>query len=118
MSELQVAITLDGPPIPSRTRLTGLGGYHVALSTVLLDSATPLEVHSSYLGHRDTATCATHLTLSPGAAGTRHVEHDHDHLPVTHARERCLLDHLQVLVELAARQGHTLAVELPDSVLA
>lgn len=118
VAELPVQITLDGCPVGSSTRLTELGGYHVALSTVLTDPRLPIELHSSYVGHQGTATCATHLTLAPGDANTRVVEHEHDQLPVTHARERCVLDHLGVLVELAAEHDRRLGVQLPDRVLA
>jgi hypothetical protein len=117
VAELAVAITLGDRPVTSSTRLTELGGYHLVLSTVLLDRALPIELHSSYLGHYRTVTVATHLTLAPGTADTQVVEHAHDQLPVTHARERCVLDHLQVLVELAAEHGHVLAVHLPDRAL-
>jgi hypothetical protein len=114
---ITVRLTLDAQPVASATRLTEPGGYHVSLSTVVVSPGLPLEVHSSYLGHPDTLTRATHLTIAPAHANTHMVEHDHTQLPVTHARERCLLDHLQVLVELASEFGQTLRVELPDRVL-
>jgi hypothetical protein len=109
-----VAVRLNGQAVASSTRLVAVGGYHVAIGTVLLSAELPIEVHSSYLGHPDTVTRAAHLTIAPGRADILVVEHDHDQLPVTHARERCLLDHLQVLVELASELRHTLSVELPD----
>jgi hypothetical protein len=114
---LTVRLTLDAQPVASTTRLIELGGYHVAVSTVVLGPQLPLELHSSYLGHPDTATRATHLTIAPGHADTHVMEHDQSQLPVTHARERCLLDHLQVLIELATELGHTLGVELPKRAL-
>jgi hypothetical protein len=110
-------LMLDDRPVASSTRLLELGGYHVALSTVLLEPRWAVEVHSSYIGHPAVATRATHLMIAPGHARTSVDEHDHMQLPVTHARERCLLDHLQVLVELATEFGHTLTVELPDHAL-
>jgi hypothetical protein len=114
---LTVALRLDGRSVPSSMRLVELGGYHVAIGTVVLSAELPIEVHSGYLGHAGTRTRAVHLTIAPERAGTHVVEHDHDQLPVTHARERCLLDHLQVLVDLASELGHTLSVELPDHAL-
>jgi hypothetical protein len=112
-----VAVRLAGRSVASSTRLAELGGYHVAIGTVVLSAELPIEVHSGYLGHSNTHTCAVHLTIAPERVGTHVVEHHHDQLPVTHARERCLLDHLQVLVELATELGHTLSVELPDHAL-
>jgi hypothetical protein len=47
------------------------------------------------------------------------VEHSRDALPVTHARERCLLDHGQRLQEaLVIRTGGTVAVDIADGALA
>jgi hypothetical protein len=115
--QLPVQITLDGQPIASRTRLIELGGYHVALSTVLLSPALAIEVHSSYLGAPGADTRATHLTITPGHTGTFVVSHDPAQLPVTHARERCVLDHLQVLVELATELGQPVGVDLGDHAL-
>jgi hypothetical protein len=114
---LTVAVRLDGQSVGSSTRLIELGGYHVAIGTVVLTAELPIEVHSSYLGHPGTLTRAVHLTIAPARVDTRVVEHNHDQLPVTHARERCLLDHLQVLVEIASELDHTLSVELPDHAL-
>jgi hypothetical protein len=85
--------------------------------TVMPDARLAAELHSSYLGHRGTATRATHLAIGPGRAWTLVAEHDYEQLPVTHARERCLLDHLQVLVDVATELGHALSVELPEHAL-
>ena len=114
---LPVRLAVDDHPVASSTRLTELGGYHVAISTVLPDARLAFELHSSYLGHPATPTCATHLTIAPGHAHTHVVEHEHAQLPVMYERERCLLDHLQVLVELASELGHTLTIELPEHAL-
>jgi hypothetical protein len=107
-------MTLDQRPVEGETRLIELGGYHVALSTVVLSSDLPIELHSSYLGHPGTDTHATHLTIARGQADARVETHDSTQLPVTHARERCVLDHLQILVELATALDHTLQLDLHD----
>jgi hypothetical protein len=109
-----VRLNVDARPVASSTRLIELGGYQLAIGTVVLSTELPIEVHSSYLGHPGTPTRAVHLTIVPERAETHVVEHEHHQLPVTHARERCLLDHLQTLVELASDLGHTVSVELPD----
>jgi hypothetical protein len=111
---LTVVVRIDARPVASRTRLLELGGYHVAISTVVLDPELPIEVHSSYLGHPGTTTRAAHLTIAPDSADSLLAEHEHEQLPVTHARERCVLDHLQVLVEHATGLGRTLSVQTPD----
>jgi hypothetical protein len=110
--DLPLSATLDERTIDARLQIAELGGYHVAVSTVLLCPELPIELHSSYLGHPRVATSATHLAIAPGHADIDVVSHDHAQLPVTHARERCVLDHLQALVELADQLGHTLQVEL------
>ena len=115
--QLPVHVTLDQRRVASSTHLAELGGYHVALSTLLLSPTLPIEVHSSYLGAPGAQTRATHLTISPGRAVTHVTEHDPGQLPVTHARERCVLDHLQILVELATELEHPLGIHLPDQVM-
>jgi hypothetical protein len=111
---LSIRLSLDERPVDSETRLVELGAYHVALSTVVLNADLPIEVHSSYLGHTGTETHATHLTIAPDIADTYLATHDASQLPVTHARERYVLDHLQVLIDLATKLDQALQVDLPD----
>jgi hypothetical protein len=52
--------------------------------------------------------------IAPGRASIHVVSDQAEQLPVTHARERCVLDHVQVLVELATEFGRPVGVELGD----
>src|SRR3954447_26823395 len=111
---LPLRLSPDERPGDSETPLVELGAYHVALSTVVLNADLPIEVHSSYLGHAGTETHATQLTIAPDTADTYVATHDASQLPVNPERERCILDHLQVLIVLATKLDRALQPDLPD----
>jgi len=111
-----LAVTLDGRP--TTAQLTGHGAPDaVVLTTALADTA--LALTSVYLGAGQGSALAAHLVRAPGHK-PKLIAHDVDtaELPVTHARERCLLDHAAALQQAAEELGHTLAIELSDAALA
>jgi hypothetical protein len=92
------------------------GGAVLTLSTVLPARGVAIELISTYVGHADTPTIATHLMLGPvgNAATIRTEEHAHVHLdPVESARE-CAYDHAQRLIELLSAAGHQVSVQLDE----
>lgn len=97
-----ITVIIDGHPTASETLVTVLAPHVLALTTTLPDHATTLT--STYTGHPATATHATHLELAPARRRLHSRDHDHDSVPVTHARERCLLDHAATLQELTGAQ--------------
>ena len=87
-----IQVQLDGRVTRSETTLRETAP-HVVLTTTLPD--VPLTVVTVYIGADDVATTAVHLVLArrPQArTSTRTLPRDE--VPVTHARDRCLLDHL------------------------
>ncbi len=108
-SQIPIKIAIDGEPIRSSTLATSVGAYILAIETVLPDQA--IDLHSVYTGHANTRTQATHLILTPELREATTVEHDHDQLPVTHARRTCLYDHLHQLQDLL--QSHGIDVQVP-----
>ena len=97
-------VTIDGTREPASTQLGYAGAYSVTLSTTL--PALGVELHSTYLGHEQTATLAGHLALAPRDRRLRQLLHDQGALPVAGApgtqpgargRGALLLDHLAEL---------------------
>jgi hypothetical protein len=92
------------------------GGGVLTLSTVLADRGLAAELISTYVGHTDTPTIATHLMLGPVDQPARilTVEHAHEQLdPVERARE-CAYDHGHQLIELLGAEGRHVSVELNE----
>jgi hypothetical protein len=102
-------IALDGKLVHSETLATSVGAYILAIETVLPDQA--IDLHSIYTGHAHVKTQATHLILTSDLREATTVEHDHDTLPVMHARRTCLYDHLHQLQSLL--QDHGIDAQLP-----
>ncbi len=95
-----ITLRIAGEPAASETILTAIAPHVLVLTTTLPDHAVTLT--STYTGHPATGTHATHLELARGLERLHTRDHDHDSLPVTHARERCLLDHAAALQEFTA----------------
>jgi hypothetical protein len=108
-AKIPIEIALDGKTVPSQTLATSVGAYILAIETVLPDQA--IDLHSTYTGHEKTPTQATHLTLTPTHSECFTVEHDHDAIPVMHARRTCLYDHCHQLQSIL--QDHGIDVQLP-----
>jgi hypothetical protein len=114
-TDIPVKILVDGESVRSQTRATSVGPYVLVLDTVLGDHG--IDLHSIYTGHEDTSTLASHLLLAPGLKDTIAAEHEHESIPVTHARRRCLYDHLQHLQDLLGRLGLDANIPLDDAAL-
>lgn len=95
-----ITLSIGAEPVPSETILTAIAPHALVLTTTLPDHGMTLT--STYTGHPATGTHATHLELAPGLERLHTRDHDHDSLPLTHARERCLLDHAATLHEFTA----------------
>lgn len=92
------------------------GGAVLTLSTVLPEPGLAAELISTYVGHTDTPTIATHLMLGPVGqpASIATVEHAHQDLdPVESARE-CAYDHAHRLIEVLGTNGSHVSVELDE----
>ena len=111
-----IIVTIDGRREPSETLAVGLAGDILVLSTTI--AARGITIHSIYTGHEDLDTIAVHLELVPGAPAREVARHARDDLPVTHARDRCLLDHLASVRDVIERaSGRSAAVEVRDDAL-
>ncbi|MGI8559083.1 MAG: hypothetical protein ACR2ND_12400 [Solirubrobacteraceae bacterium] len=116
---LQVSVD-DGPCQAHSTYSWAGGGMVLTISTVLPERGFAVELISTYVGHPQTSTIATHLMLGPvGRAAEIHtVDHDPEHLnPVERARE-CAYDHAHHLIESLGGAGHQVGVQLDEQTFA
>ena len=115
--DIPLTVTIDDRPCEAESTYGWSGGGVVlTLSTVLPARGIAAELISTYVGHNDTPTIATHLMLGPVGqpASIATAEHAHEHLdPVESARE-CAYDHAQQLVELLDAAGRHLTVQLSE----
>lgn len=106
-----ITIRLHGQPVRSETIGALAAVPHVVvLSTTLADDGITLI--SSYTGHPQLRTHITHLILTPARRYVTQTQLPHDEVPVTHARERCLLEHATALQDATAAH-----VDLADAAL-
>jgi hypothetical protein len=115
--DIPLAASIDGRPCESHTTYGWTGGGRVlTLSTVLPERGLAAELISTYVGHADTPTIATHLMLGPAGRGPeiRTAEHAHERVdPVESARE-CATDHAYQLIELLSADGREVIVQLDE----
>jgi hypothetical protein len=115
--EIPMTVTIDDRPCEAHSTYSWSGGGAVlTLSTVLPERGLAAELISTYVGHTDTPTIATHLMLGPvgqpASIGT--AEHAHEDLdPVEGARE-CAYDHANRLIEFLGAHGSRVSVELDE----
>lgn len=114
-AKIPIKIALDGKPVHSQTLATGVGAYILAIETVLPDQA--IDLHSTYASHPKTTTQATHLLLAPDVQECLTVDHEHDAIPVMHARRTCLYDHLHQLQGLLQRDGAEANIPVDDEAI-
>lgn len=114
-AKIPIEIALDGKTVPSRTLATSVGAYILAIETVLPDQA--IDLHSVYIGHPRTTTQATHLILTPDVQEALTAEHEHDQMPVTHARRTCLYDHCHQLQDLLQRDGTEASIPIDEQAI-
>jgi hypothetical protein len=107
-----LTITVDGRPSPAQT--SGAGVADAAVLTTAVPHIA-LTLTSVYLA----GALAAHLIRAPGRPPRLDVDDvDPDELPVTHARERCLLNHAAALQRAAAQlTAREVTIDVPDSAL-
>ncbi len=76
---IPVKIAVEGRPARSETVATSVGAYVLVIETVMPDQA--ISVCSTYVGHAQTKTLASHLELAAGAYGAVSAEHEHEESP-------------------------------------
>lgn len=109
-------LTADGA-LEAETTHTAVGPHVLVLTTTLPTAA--LTVTTTYTGAADVDTHVVDLALGPRLHATTTVRRlPREELPVTHARERCLLDHLaQVRAALTELRDVDARIDVPDHAL-
>jgi hypothetical protein len=114
--DIPLRVTIDGRACEPYSTYSWSGGAVLTLSTVLPERGLAAELISTYVGHTDTPTIATHLMIGPvGQAGLiATAEHAHEDLnPVESARE-CAYDHAHELIDAVGGLGHQIRVQLDE----
>jgi hypothetical protein len=111
---LPLSVMVDGRERPSRSGYAwSAGGLVLTITTVLPESGLAFELISTYTGHEETDTIATHLTLGQDREGdidSRRYPHERLN-PVELA---CAYDHAARLIEALETRGHVARVELDE----
>jgi len=114
--ELPLRVIVDGRPRQSHSRYQWSGGGLVlTIATVLPDRELAFELISTYTGHRDTDTIATHLVLARGHEGEiASSRHPHERINPVELARACAYDHATRLIDALADTGHVARLELDD----
>jgi hypothetical protein len=110
-------LAVDDRPVACSSWLAYGGAYQLTLWTIVPELA--LELHSSYLGHRDGDTATSHLQLLPGEPPLTVTDHrPGSSLPMREARRLCLYDHLASLRDLVAEHtSQAVRIDIPVQAL-
>lgn len=115
-AKIPVKIAIDGENVRSETLASSVGAYVLVLDTVMPDHA--IDLHSVYTGHPKVRTQAVHLLLAPDTQEALSAEHEHDEIPVMHAKRRCLYDHLGHLQDFLQSIGMDAKIPVDDAAVA
>jgi hypothetical protein len=113
---IPLGITLDGCEVSSETVCQWAGAYVLVIATTLPEPGLAIEVHSTFVGHPDVSTCATHLRLGPIGQPpfTIVAEHEHTEMnPKTRPRE-CAYEHAEILLQTLNSLDYQAAIDVPD----
>jgi hypothetical protein len=106
VGDLPIRVVIEGRRAAAESRYAWSGGGLVlTITTVLPDPGLAFELISTYVGHEDTDTIATHLTLGESREGQIETfRHRRDELNPTELARACAYDHVsRLLSALTAR---------------
>ena len=114
--ELPLRVIFDGRTRPAHSRYAwSAGGLVLTIATVIPEPGLAFELISTYSGHRDTDTIATHLILGQGRDGEiDSCRHPHEQLNPVELARACAYDHASRLIEALADDRHPTRVELDE----
>ena len=114
--ELPLTVKVDGLRRPSESRYDwAAGGRVLIISTVIPETGLAFELISTYLGHQDTDTLITHLTLRHGRRGEiEECRHSHEQLNLGGLARGCAYDHANRLIERLSEHAHEVTIELGE----
>ena len=114
--ELPLQVIVDGRTRPSHSHYAwSAGGLVLTIATVLPEPGLAFELISTYTGHRDTDTIATHLTLGQGRESEIYsCRHPYEQLNPVELARACAYDHAGRLIETLSDTQHPARVELDE----
>ena len=114
--ELPLQVIVDGRARLSRSHYAwSAGGLVLTIATVLPEPGLAFELISTYTGHPDTDTIATHLTLGQSREGQVDTcRHLHEQLNPVELARACAYDHASRLIEVLGDEEHPARVELDE----
>lgn len=87
----------------------------LTIATALPEPGLAFELISTYTGHHDADTIATHLTLGQGREGEiGSCRHPHEQLNPVELARACAYDHASRLIEALDDSRHPATVELDE----
>ena len=97
-----------------------MGPYVLMIVTTLPEADLAVEVYSTFVGHPDVSTRASHLVLGPlgYAPMTIAGEHEPTNLDAAEKVRRCVYEHAQILVEVLRDLGYQIGIDVPDHAFA
>jgi hypothetical protein len=114
--ELPIRVMIDGRRAAADSRYAWSGGGLVlTITTVLPDAGLAFELISTYVGHQDTDTIATQLTLGEGHEGRiETIHHRRDELNPTELARACAYDHVARLLSALADRSWDATADLDE----
>jgi len=115
--ELPMQVIVDGRARPAQSRYAwSAGGLVLTIATVLPEPGLAFELISTYTGHADTDTIATHLTLGDGRGGEiDSCRHPNEHLNPVELARACAYDHASRLIDALSDAAHVARAELDEN---
>jgi hypothetical protein len=113
---IPLAVELDGDQVASETVCVFAGAHALTIVTTLPERGLAFELTSSFVGHEDVPTHATHLALGPPGHRPEISAADYDHLsvdPVLSPRD-CAYEHVAIILEQLTRLGYEVSIQVPD----
>lgn len=110
-------VIVDGRARPAQSRYAwSAGGLVLTIATVLPEPGLAFELISTYTGHADTDTIATHLTLGDGRGGEiDSCRHPNEHLNPVELARACAYDHASRLIDALSDAAHVARAELDEN---
>ncbi|RKQ90519.1 hypothetical protein C8N24_0324 [Solirubrobacter pauli] len=118
--QIAVAITLNGHPVPSVTRVASVNAHVLVITTTIPSPQAPVTLTSTYVGARENDTHATHLLEGPEHPHGQLETHVHlpEQMPVAADERRgCLYDHLQLLLRALNRLDCDPTIDVGDDAI-
>jgi hypothetical protein len=113
-----ITLSANGAPVELETIISPVSAYVVCLSCAA--PGLTVGLHSAYVGEQGAQdTAIARLVMSRHDTTARALTCSSAELPVTHARERLLLDHLAAFRELLSEEdADVISIDVDDRALA